>query len=294
MHDDEPLLFKGDEGEPGTPARPGRFRTSGRGRAVRSQPVSPSGKRQKQTDHPVEALAAPLSEEGHDLAAETADGAAPGVAPGVDSKTKPRTRKTAPSDWPSPTRTMAWSTSTSPPSPARQRRGSSPIASLREAAVAAEPAKKKKRKREANPFLRIVGIVVCGLLAVPCALSDRAYAGAKLDFLPSWVSLISHKPSTHANAPKPGGESNTTANGQTPANATPTGPDAGKTVQPPVTDNSQPKTGNASPTINRPPSRLQASSPVKIKAEPQPTKRSLGRHRKSLRLPTQARQPSWP
>ena len=34
------------------------------------------------------------------------------------------------------------------------------------------------------------------------------------------------------------------------------------------------------PTINRPPSRLQASSQAKIKAEPQPTKRSLGRPEK--------------
>ncbi len=172
--------------------------------------------------------------------------------------------------------------------------GSASIASLREAAVAAEPAKKKKRKREANPFLRIVGIVVCGLLAVPCALLIAHYAGAKLDFLPSWVPLISHKPSTHADAPKPGGESNTTANGQTPANATPTGPDAGKTVQPPVTDNSQPKTGNASPdnqSATKPPAGKQPGEDQGGTAanETQP-----GPAPKSLRLPTRARRPRWP
>ena len=40
-------------------------------------------------------------------------------------------------------------------------------------AVAAEPAKKKKRKREANPLVRILGVVFFGLLAVPCASYSR-------------------------------------------------------------------------------------------------------------------------
>ena len=121
MHDDEPLLFKGDEGEPGTPAGQEGSELLAEAVLFEASPSAPQESAQ-QTDHPVEALAAPLSEEGHDLAAEAAEGAAPWGGAWADSKTKPRTRKTAPSDWPSPTRTKAWSTLTSPPLPARQRR----------------------------------------------------------------------------------------------------------------------------------------------------------------------------
>ena len=61
--------------------------------------------------------------------------------------------------------------------------GSAPAAVAGGAAVAVEPPKKKKRKREANPFVRIIGIVIAGLLAVPCAFLIAWSAGVKMDFL---------------------------------------------------------------------------------------------------------------
>ena len=51
-------------------------------------------------------------------------------------------------------------------------------------AVAVEPPKKKKRKREANPLIRIIGIVVAGLLSLPCVLLLAKFTGLKMDFLP--------------------------------------------------------------------------------------------------------------
>jgi hypothetical protein len=56
-----------------------------------------------------------------------------------------------------------------------------------DAVVPAEPAKKKKRKREANPFLRFVGVVVAGLLALPCVWAIAGMTGTKMDFLPEWA-----------------------------------------------------------------------------------------------------------
>lgn len=56
------------------------------------------------------------------------------------------------------------------------------------AAVAVEPLKKKKRKREANPVVRVIGIIFFGLLAVPCAFALAIFVFHEhFDFLPAWL-----------------------------------------------------------------------------------------------------------
>ena len=123
-----------------------------------------------------------------------------------------------------------------------------------------------------------------------------------MDFVPSWVPLISNKPKTHAHLPKNSGQRNLLAKGQTsaanpnPGKANPTsapkGPGAAKPFRPPqpITRNPQPATRlpiirrqakgrirtlqrpapRASPpsqAAQRPPIHPRASSPAKFKAE---------------------------
>ena len=96
------------------------------------------------------------------------------------------------------------------------------VAAAGDAAVTLEPPKKKKRKKEANLVVRFVGMGIAGLLALACVLGYAAWQGMPLDFLPSWAQFHFNKPSTRADSPKPGGQPNAPANGQTPAaNANP-------------------------------------------------------------------------
>ncbi len=71
-----------------------------------------------------------------------------------------------------------------------------------EAVVAFEPPRKKKRKREANPLVRIIGIIVFGLLAVPCALAIAMLCGQKFDF-PSWLPFLSKKAPSQSTSIQP-------------------------------------------------------------------------------------------
>jgi hypothetical protein len=83
---------------------------------------------------------------------------------------------------------------------------------------------------------RFVGMALMGLLALACVLEGASWLGIKMDFLPSWVPLISNKPGTRANSPRPSEQRNVAASGRTPApntnpaqpNPTPTGPALGK------------------------------------------------------------------
>ena len=102
----------------------------------------------------------------------------------------------------------------------------------------------RKRKREANPIVRIIGIIFFGLLAVPCTFGIAMYAGVKLDFLPPWLQFFnSNKPGVRADMTKPVGQSNTPVNGQAvaantnsaTANPAASNPDAGQANQAPGT-----------------------------------------------------------
>ena len=123
--------------------------------------------------------------------------------------------------------------------------------------VAAEPAKKKKRKREANMLVRFLGMGIAAVLALACVLGFASWRGMKLDFLPTWMQFNFNKPSVRADA-KPNGQSPAPTNGQTPAanvnpaasNSAPV-PDAGKTApQTAGADQSQSGTGSASDKSN--------------------------------------------
>jgi hypothetical protein len=109
--------------------------------------------------------------------------------------------------------------------------GSAPAAG----AVAVEPPKKKKRKREANIFVRMAGMVVAALLALVCVLAIASWQGMKLDFLPAWMQFNFRKQSTRVDTPKPivqpNVQPNAPVNNQPPAAnanpvATPKGSDA--------------------------------------------------------------------
>ncbi|MGO9112672.1 MAG: hypothetical protein ACLP9L_25855 [Thermoguttaceae bacterium] len=256
LQDVEPLLFVGDEMQLVTPAEP----------AVESMLFVSTPEAAEGTDHPVEVLAEPVGEpvaesqpeEVHDLAAEVDDGDAPwGSAwdgfkdeaaheDGATSLAEPEqdegldhvdfadiTGKVAPS--------------------------SALAASPGDTAVAVEPAKKKKRKREANPLVRIIGMILVGLLALPCAVVIAWLAGVKMDFLPSWVPLISNKPITHANSTKPNGPAKTS-----PGTSAPRGPVDGKPrQQADAHGNSKPGSGKAfadNPTAGKGPNQNVAAT----------------------------------
>ena len=105
------------------------------------------------------------------------------------------------------------------------------MAATGDAVVPAEPPKKKKRRREANPFVRFVGVVVAGLLSLPCVWAIAGMTGTKMDFLPSWAQWPWPKKQA-ANPPRippstpPVQPSAADAN-TTPANPTPPSADSG-------------------------------------------------------------------
>ncbi len=238
MHDDEPLLFQGDEVQLATPdyghAEPfGHEAAEHAAEAVMFE-ASPAAAQEgvQKTDHPVESLAepfgeplvAPLAEEGHDLAAEPADGAAPwgGAWGGFKDEAAHEGDGAvglAEPDQDEGLEQVDFAAITGKAAP-----GSAPAAGPGEAAVA-EPAKKKKRKREANPFVRIIGVIVCGLLAFPCAYGIAVWVNPKNDYFHLLRFVKNNKPTAN-NGQTPAANPN-----PTPANATPSGPDAGKPDQ---------------------------------------------------------------
>ncbi len=125
--------------------------------------------------------------------------------------------------------------------------GSALAAAPVDGAAVTEPVKKKKRKREPNMVVRFVGMAVMGLLALACVIEGASWMGVKMDFLPSWVPLISNYTSNRAGAPNPGGQRNLPAPNanQVKGNAPPGGSGAGKTLQAAGADSSKPAVGNA-------------------------------------------------
>ena len=119
FHDTEPLLFEGDEVHPATPAGQAEavdheFDHHDAEHAAEAVLFGSS----PETDHPLEAIPAPLSEEGHDLAAEPANAPWGGDWGGFKDEAA---HEEAPSAWRSQTTKWALSTSISPRSPARPR-----------------------------------------------------------------------------------------------------------------------------------------------------------------------------
>jgi hypothetical protein len=114
---------------------------------------------------------------------------------------------------------------------------------------ATEPPKKKKRKRETNLVVRFIGMAICGLLAVACVIEVASYVGVKMDFLPSWVPLLSNK--TTARGPRRTNQPAPSSRG--PGKPRTTGDLAGKgsakaaAGQALGSGNARPGTGSASP-----------------------------------------------
>ena len=171
-------------------------------------------------EHASELSAEPLSEEGHGLAAESAEGAALGRRWGGfkdEAAHEEGAVGAAEPDHDEGLGHVDFAAITGKAAP-----GSAVAAAACDAAVTLEPPKKKKRKREANLVVRFVGMGFAGLLALACVLGFAAWQGMPLDFLPSWAQFHFNKPSTRADSPKPGGQPNGLPTVKTPAaNANP-------------------------------------------------------------------------
>ncbi len=265
MHDDEPLLFAGDEVE----LHP--MPTAGAGvdlatpaydaaavdhlapvdHVVEAVPVDADHANvleavPMETAHEAgvlaepfgEALAGPLPDEGHDLAAEPADGGAPWGGAWVGSHEEDKQEDDgigfAEQDQDEGLDDVNFAEITGKAAP-----GSAPVGDLAAAALAAEPAKKKKRKRETHPFVRLIGMIIAGLLAVVCVFGFAAWKGIKMDFLPSWLQFNFNKSNVRADAPKPAVQPTPPANGETPANSAAPAPEAGK-ANPPAPNDQNP------------------------------------------------------
>ena len=175
-------------------------------------------------------MVAPPSEAGHDLAAEPAEGGAPwggawGGFKDEAAKGEDGAVGMAEPDQDEGLENVDFAAITGKAAP-----GSGPVSPGD--AVAVEPPKKKKRKREASMLGRFIGMGIAGLLAVACVLGYASWKGMKV--LPSWLEFNFNKASTRVDPPKPGVQPAPPAGGQTPdANTTnppanPKGPEAGK------------------------------------------------------------------
>jgi hypothetical protein len=259
LHDAEPLMFESDDVQLATPG--GDVESFGQEDPQHAGEAAVFGagpEAAEETDHPIEPLgepfgepvAEPLSEESHDPAAAPAEGDAPWGGDWGEFKEEAAHEDDgavglAEPDEDEDLENVDFAAITGKAAP-----GSALAASPGDVA---EPAKKKKRKREANPLLRIVGIIFFGLLALPCVYGIAVWRGVKID-LPTWLQFNLNKPGIRADSPKPGGQANPPANGQTPAananptpaNATPPTPVAGNVSQASGADHSQPAIGNAS------------------------------------------------
>ena len=94
-------------------------------------------------------------------------------------------------------------------------------------AIAVEPPKKKKRKREANPIIRLLGMAVAGLLAVACVFAFMWWRGMPLDFLPSWLQF--GKPTSQSANTKPATPPGTPNKTEPATNPNPGGTETAKT-----------------------------------------------------------------
>ena len=162
-----------------------------------------------ETDQPAKPLAdpfnepaiVPLSDEGHELAGESAEGNALGAA-GADSKTRPPARKTPPSAWPNPSRTKASKTSTLPPSPAR-RRGIAPLRRKAKRPQANHPRRKAQAANQPpgssgrHPSCRTLGVALRVWAGALERDQDRHPPGLGSQF-------NMNKASVRAEMPKPG------------------------------------------------------------------------------------------
>ena len=204
MHDDEPLLFQGDEVQLATPdyghaAAVGHEAAEHVAEAVLFE-ASPAAAQEgvQKTDHPVESLAepfgeplaAPLSEEGHDLAAEPADGGAPWGGAWGGFKDEAAHEEDGAVGLAEPDQDEGLEHVDFAAITGKAAPGSAPAAGPGDAAVAAEPAKKKKRKREANPFVRIIGVIVCRPLGLSLRVWNRGLAVAKNGLPPHLAPLL--------------------------------------------------------------------------------------------------------
>jgi hypothetical protein len=81
--------------------------------------------------------------------------------------------------------------------------GKSPpgTAATGDAAVTVESPKKKRRKREANPLGRFIGMAISALLAVACVFGLAMWLGIPLPFLPKWMQFNRHPNQSAAPAP---------------------------------------------------------------------------------------------
>jgi hypothetical protein len=188
------------------------------------------------------ALAGPLPDEGHDLAAEPAEGGAPWGGAWVGSHDEDKQEDDgigfAAQDQDEGLDDVNFAEITGKAAP-----GSAPATGS--APVAAEPAKKKRRKRETNWFLRLVGIVFFGLLAFPCAYGIAIWVDHKNDYFHFFYK--DNKLSANS-APKPAAQPTPPANGETPANSAAPAPEAGK-ANPPAPNDQNPAGQNPAPAV---------------------------------------------
>ena len=125
-----------------------------------------------------EPLAAPLSEEGHDLAAEPADGGAPWGGGWGGFKDEAAHEEDGAIGLAEPDQDEGLENVDFAAITGKAAPGSAPAAGPGDAAVAVEPPKKKRRKREANPLVRIIGMVIFGLLAAALRVWNRTLGRA--------------------------------------------------------------------------------------------------------------------
>ncbi|MGA2254639.1 MAG: hypothetical protein ABSG53_08265 [Thermoguttaceae bacterium] len=248
MHDAEPLLFAGDEVQLVTPAYD--MDSIGHAETLTPEepehigevmPFAPSAEAVLETDQPIEALAepfdgpfaAPLSEESHDLSAEPADGSAPwgGAWGGFKDESKHEDDETVGFAEPHQDEALENVDFAEITGKATPRSGLA--ASSVDAAVAAEPGMKKKRKREANMVLRVGGMLFFGLLALPCAYGIAIWVDHKNDYFHFFYKDSKPTANTAQKAVNPPANSSQTSAASTnpAANATPNSPDAGKASQ---------------------------------------------------------------
>ena len=270
LHDAEPLLFEGDEVQLVTPAYDmeplahamplGQEAMEHAAEAVEIVEFTSGPETAQEAGHPVDALAesigepsaVPIVEEDHDHSAEAADAVAPWGGDWGGFQDESKHEEDGAVDFAEPDQDEGLENVNFADITGKAVPGSGPAVSTDDAAVAVEPSKKKKRKREANPLIRILGIVFAGLLAVPCALLIAMYFGQKFEFLPPWLQFFnSNKPSVRAGLPRANGRPNAPLNNQTPAanadpataNPAPDGSDSGKANQTVGTDRNPGPTG---------------------------------------------------
>ena len=218
LHDAEPLLFEGDEVQLATPdyGHAEFLGHEGPEHAAEAalfepSPAAPQESAQ-QADQPIEALAepfgepmaAPLSEEGHDLSAAPADGEAPwgggwGGFKDEIAQEEDGTVSLAEPDEDEGLENVNFAAITGKAAP-----GSAPAARHGDVTVAAEPPKKKRRKREANMLVRFIGMAFMGLLALVCVFGLAAWMHIKMDspgLAPVRFQQIQHQRRQHRSSP---------------------------------------------------------------------------------------------